>query len=199
VVSRTVVLLSCCLVAPVFAQEQPATDSLPFRPGQWAAHFILGSFTGVGASRFRSAARATVWQLGTVFSHRQQSQDDIGGGTTRTALTNASATIRIGWRRYRSGTSRVTPYATLGTLLTAAYMRAVSGGQDTWTTGLGAGVFGDVGALYRVTSNLALGAAGTVDLRVVHTFGRQASGLSTSAWDAQLSGITVSAGLTLLF
>lgn len=67
--------------------------------------------------------------------------------------------------------------------------------SDAWSLG----VFGDVGAHYHVTAHLALGAAGGLDLRYTRGTQRSTGGSNGWSWDLQLSGVTVGAGLTLLF
>lgn len=200
-VSRLAVLLTCTVVVPAFAQDRPAPeDSLPFRRGQWAAHFTLGGFGGIGVTRFRSPSRATLLQVSVFASHRESAADDLAGGVLRSVSSSAGLSARLGWRRYRLGYRRITPYVTAGPAFSFShnYISQEGSGtssQDSWSLG----VFGDVGALYHVSPSLALGAAGGANL----SYGRSSTRLSTgprgSSWDIQLSGVTVGAGLTLLF
>lgn len=200
-VSRLAVLLTCTVVVPAFAQDQPAPeDSLRFRRGQWAAHFALGSFGGVGVSRFRSPSRALFFQLNVSASHAEQVAEDSVFGRRVVVQSNGGVTARMGWRRYRAVSSRITPYTTVGPAfgLSHSYGRqpSAASSSDTWSLG----VFGDLGALYHVTRSLTLGAAGSGEVRYSRNASRSSpSGARSTYWELQLSGVTIGAGLTLLF
>lgn len=185
------------LAAPAAAQE-PATNTM-FRPHQWAAHFTLGSFGGVGVSHFSSPTRAMLLQVNMTVLHREQVNDDGSGGQVSSRMTGAGILARVGWRRYRPTARRVSPYVTYGPLFELSHNYASGTGGASWTNTWGLGVFGDLGALYHVTERLALSAAGSADLRYTHAATESSTGLGGSAWQLQLSGVTIAAGLTLLF
>ena len=192
-----VTLLLLVLAAPAAAQESSSRDM--FRPRQWAAHFILGSFGGIGVSRFSSPTRAMLLQVNMTVLHREQVNDDGVGGQVSSRMTGAGIIARVGWRRYRPTSRRVSPYMTFGPLFEWSHNYASGTGGTSSTDTWGLGAFGDLGALYHVTDRLALSASGNADLRYNHSATESSTGFGGSAWQLQLSGVTISAGFTLLF
>ncbi|MDP3910349.1 MAG: hypothetical protein Q8Q14_08140 [Gemmatimonadales bacterium] len=86
-------------------------------------------------------------------------------GTHFVALNSrATVDLRVGVRRHRIG-GKVIPFYSLGILGGLFHATSVSPGFGNDRNGWTAGVFGDVGASYMITTNLALAATGTVTLR----------------------------------
>ena len=198
--SRIACLLLCLVTSTAWAQDTTvSSSSLPFRGGQWAAHFALGGFGGIGVSRFSSPRRALLLQINLSAIHDETITESPISGREVDVASGATVTARLGRRTYRSGSPRVTPYFTLGPLVSLTHSYFASSGQSQSADGWSLGIFGDLGALYHVTSNLALGAAGSADVRYGHTSIRASNGARATNWDIGVSGVTVSAGLTLMF
>lgn len=199
-VSRIAALLLCCTAVPAFGQDTTAAPSTThFRRGQWVAHFDLGSFTTFGVSRFRSPTRAIVLQFSVSARHAEQSDDSSQWAGTE---SSGGLTARVGWRAYRSGLGRVTPYFTFGPLLNLTHSYSSTSGYAAEINGWGLGFFTDLGALYHVAEWLALGAAGNVDLsynRRVYRLNTAGGSINESQWEIALSGVTARAGLTIKF
>jgi hypothetical protein len=191
-----ITLLLCCAAAPVFGQDTTAAPSTPhFRRGQWVAHFDLGSFTTFGAARFRSPTRATVLQFDVSAGHTEINGDSGYVGKT----SSAAVTARLGWRSYRAGLGRVTPYYTFGPMFSFSHRFTDGSSTGVNADGWGLGLFADLGALYHVAEWLALGAAGDANLRYFRSTLRSSSGSEFTQWDISFTGIIIRAGLTLKF
>lgn len=154
VVGAIVVVLVAVLPLDVDAQ---ATDSLPFRAGQWGAEFsATGSFGSVGLLRFRSNRSA--WLIDVGGNVRSGTQSDYVTSTDR-----SSVDLRVGPRWYRPIGPRLMQFATVGPTIGYSYEKSSGGlaGQEIMLTqhSFGAGIFGELGAAWLVTPQLALGAA----------------------------------------
>jgi hypothetical protein len=157
----------CCaaLLIPGIAAAQEATrpDTTPFHRGQWAAQFGVGlSFNSLGLLKFRSPTSAWLFDV-VVSGHHSEN----GSGSSVTVDSRATASLRVGRRRYHGAREqgRVVAFHTVG--VSAAFLHnasrqsfGLSGESNTWY----AGFFGDVGGSYLVSSNLSLGATAGLNL-----------------------------------
>ena len=190
-----IVALLCCAAVPAFGQDTTAATSTPhFRRGQWVAHFDLSSFTTIGAARFSSPTRAIVLQLDLFARHAEALDSSFVGKTSA-----ANVTARIGWRAYRTGLGRVTPYFTFGPALTFQHSYSATSSGGTQANGWGLGFFADLGALYHVAEWLALGASGDASLGYSRTVYSSSSGDEATQWVIAFTGVDIRAGLTLKF
>jgi len=172
-------------------------DTLPFRRGQWAAQFRLGSDAfGLGALRFRSRSSAWVLDGG---SSRSEQRTNGGIAVADDRATITSANVRAGIRAYRPVVPRVARY--LGAGVTAGYTRSVQRRSDPtfqsftqWQAG--GGVYAELGAAYFVTPQLSLGAATQANVSLAGGQVRSSSAggrshASTTGWAATVGGVNV--------
>lgn len=143
---------------PAIGSAQAATaDTLPFRPGQWAVQFWMFTSQGVGVLRFRSPSSAwlldgslQVEEMYSSLSHR----------------TLASVSIRAGLRSYRPLAPQVVRY--VGGGVTGVYqtyrneLRTIDTEYGSWMAG--GGGYAEIGAEYRITSYLGVGASSAASL-----------------------------------
>ena len=168
--AATPVALCALALAPVGTLRAQETSSpsieasaLPFRAGQWGAEFSLGSFSSLGAVRFRSPSRAWVGTVDGRYERTSRDEDVPDRSLSRVGLT-------LGHRWYHALHEDVAQFVTLGAVL--AWQRTESSllpnpvpqpGQSPTTPdfvsqGLVGGVAVNVGAQWMVTSSLSLGA-----------------------------------------
>lgn len=201
---RALMLLSAGLLIPLslFSQDSTAKPSTPFRRGQWATQFTVGSnFGSLGFLKFRSATRALVLDVQLGGLHAENSVKDSTGTSQFTGVTSGAFTqLRFGWRRYGGGEPKIVTHYTFGLLAgfdhDAASGNGVSSQLNSWSWGL----FGDLGATYLVTPKLGLGAMASGSLAYsTSTTEVQPSGGKSHRW--QIGGSAVSASLvaTLFF
>ena len=144
-----------------------ASDSLPFRPRQWATEFALGSsFSSVGLVRFLSARRALLLDFGgSVERESANRSTNQHSATNRTDLR-----LRVGPRWYRPLAPRVARYIAAGLATTMSRVRSNANsvlqaqGYSVEERGTGLGGFGELGALWFVTDHLSLGASWNASL-----------------------------------
>ena len=161
-------LLPALGVLPLSLFAQDSTTRVvetPFRRGQWAAQFQMGSgFTSVGFLKFRSPTRAIVLDLRLTGSHEEATRTDTSGtqfvGLNSSALTQ----LRWGFRSIHAMETRVVSHHTLGLLAGFDHGAARGPGFTTQSNAWSAGVFGDLGATYLVTPKFGLGVLATVAL-----------------------------------
>jgi len=201
---RALTLLSSGLLIPLslFSQDSTAKPSTPFRRGQWAAQFTVGSsFGSIGFLKFRSPTRALVLDVQLGGFHAESSVQDSTGASQFSGVNSGAFTqLRFGWRRYGGGEPKIATHYTFGLLAgfdhDAASGSGTSAQRNSWSWGL----FGDLGATYLVTQKLGLGAMASGSLAyTTSTTETQPSGGRAHYW--QLGGSAVSASLvaTLFF
>lgn len=198
--STRVLLVLAILAAPLpmRAQDSPARSPLPFRRGQWAAQFSIGSgFSSLGFLKFRSPTRALVLDLRLSGAHRERSYEDSTGSYFLGLDSDALTQVRFGWRGYRGGAAKVVAHYTIGVLAgfdhNAATGLGSSAQDNTWT----GGVFGDLGATYLVTPQLGLGVLGSAALSYSNGTQRveQQNSTVTKSHHWQIGGSAVAASL----
>ena len=201
---RTLSLLPVAALIPLslFAQDSTAKPRTPFRRGQWATQFTVGStFGSLGFLKFRSPTRALVLDVLLSGFHSENSVDDSTGNPQFTGVNSAAdAELRFGWRRYSSGEPRIVTHYTFGFLAGFDHSAGSASGSSSQTNGWSWGLFGDLGATYLVTPKLGLGAMASGSLAYsTSTTEVQPSGSKGHRW--QLGGSAVSASLvaTLFF
>lgn len=151
------------LAALVLTQD--TTNVTPFRRGQWAAQFQAGtSFGSLGFIKFRSPTRALVLDVRLGGSHTEALDTDSSGTRFSFLSSSAFTQLRFGWRRYSGGATNTVAHLSFGLLAGFDHdVSASSGGENSsnaWT----AGVFGDVGGTYLVTSKFGIGALASAEL-----------------------------------
>ena len=184
---------------PLVAQDSTArTESTPFRRGQWAAQFQAGTaFGSLGFIKFRSPTRALVLDLRVNGGHGETLRSDSGGPMQFTSLgSTANIQARFGWRRYGGdgNGAKVVSHYSLGVV--AGFHHSVTAGlgerfdQNGWS----AGVFGDVGGTYLLTSKFGIGALAGASLLYENDMAKSSSsGVKARSWF--LSGSALSAAL----
>ena len=101
------------LPAALFAQDSSSKiNPTPFRRGQWAAQFQVGSSTSLGFVKFRSPTRALVLDLRLTGGHTETNVSDSSGTRFAGVISDAMTQIRFGWRRYRAGTTKLVSHCT---------------------------------------------------------------------------------------
>ena len=152
-------ILASVLFLPNVAGAQSA-DSAAFHGRQWGTEFnIGGGFAAAGMIRFSSPTRALIANVGTDLSH---SSSTYAGNAN--SGSDVGMNLRLGARAYHAVGSRVYRLTTVGLSLNYTWQQTTQGGSRFASQGIGAGVFGDIGATWLVTPHLGLGArfAGTV-------------------------------------
>lgn len=160
-------LLALVAVGTLRAQESSTptteTSALPFRAGQWGAEFSYGSFSSLGALRFRSPNRAWVGTVGGEYERTAHEDDAAHRTLSRVDLT-------MGHRWYRALHDDVAQFVTVGAVLgwrrteTSLPFNPLSPpGQSPSPLAfesnmLVGGLTANVGAQWMVTSSLSLGA-----------------------------------------
>ena len=168
-------ILSLLVVLPA---TLPAQDT-PFRAGQWAAQFTGGSFSSLGVLKFSSASSALVLDVHVGGVHQEHfirdSLDELG--------SNASISLRVGRRSYRSVADRVVAQHTLGVGVGFDHSVSASPGFGSFSNnGWTAGPFGELGAAYLITPHLAVGATGSVSVTYGRSSGKGSTGIKTRSW-----------------
>jgi hypothetical protein len=203
--SSRVMPLAALLLLPaaLFAQDSTLTVSAtPFRRGQWAAQFQMGSgFTSVGFLKFRSPTRAFVLDLRLTGSHQEQTRTDTSGtqfvGLNSSALTQ----LRLGFRRIHAMETRVVSHYTLGLLAGFDHDAARGPGFTSQSNAWSAGIFGDLGATYLVTPKFGLGVLATVALAYTNRVSttEQTTKRSVRAWAIDGEAVNAALVATLFF
>ena len=179
-----------------------ASDSVPFRRGQWAAQFGAGfSTASFGFLKFRSPQRAWVLDVRLTGGHSESFVTDSSGTQFSSLNSRAAVDLRLGVRKHRTG-GKVIPFYSLGILGGFTHSTSVAPGFGSDRNGWSAGVFGDVGASYMVTANLALAATGTLTLRYTRETSEQANPFETikvRTWDLTGSAPTATLIVLLFF
>jgi len=198
--------LAALLLLPdaMLAQDSSLkVSATPFRRGQWAAQFQAGTaFGSLGFIKFRSPTRALVLDLRVNGGHSESLRSDSSGAmqfTTLSSLANVQA--RFGWRRYGgdgNGAKVVSNY-TLGVLAGFNHSVAAGFGDRFDSNGWSAGVFGDVGGTYLLTSQFGIGALASAALTYENDVGKSSSGSKSRQWFLGGSAISASLVATVFF
>lgn len=167
--STSALLVAFALTLAVEVRAQ-GTEALGFRSGQWGADFqVLGGFTGAGAIKFTSPTRAWILDLGSQVLHASSNQP-----TGNTSGTSINLSVKAGRRMYGTITHRVVPWTAIGVIASYEWLRSTT---DT-TTGVGAGVFGSLGATWLITPHLGVGAQWSLVVSYTHQTASGALGTS---------------------
>ena len=154
--------------APLSAQQTSAEEerSAPeFRAGQWGAQFTATSgFAGAGVLRFRSPRTAWLLDATAAVSNTNSSAGSVASQVGDHSA--ASVATRLGLRRYGAPRGVIRSFYGGGVQAsvtrTSSEVRQVIGLPSVKQTASSykVGAFGELGASYFVTSQLALGARG---------------------------------------
>jgi hypothetical protein len=171
-------LLIICTLAVTAEARAQGNEPLGFRAGQWGADFqVLGGFTGAGAIKFTSPTSAWILDLGNSVVHASGTFPGMSGTATGTSI---NVSIKAGRRMYRAISHNVAPSATLGMTATYFWQRATE--ADTalgHSNGIGAGLFGSLGATWLITPHLGVGAQWSLAFNYMHqSFTSNRSGTS---------------------
>jgi hypothetical protein len=183
------------------AQDSSSRGAVtPFRRGQWAAQFQVGSSTSLGFVKFRSPTRALVVDLRLSGGHGETNVSDSSGTRFAGVHSDAITQLRFGSRRYRAGTTKLVSHYTFGLLAGFDHSVTTSSGQKSQSNGWTAGLFGDVGGTYLVTSQLGLGALATASLSYSNSVATSEPGNHRSrSWQIGGSAIAATLVATLFF
>lgn len=169
-------------------------DTLPFRPGQWAAVFAADrNLNTLGVQYFRSARTAWTFDYGlNAGSFRQEVVDDQERDDTHTG-----GTFRLGLRRHAVAHERAVRFFGGGVTASGGRTRSeLSNGITTTNRSLAGGVFGELGAQYHATRYLALGAVGSVAAQFTDS---RSKGTTPAEMDVRTRGWDATAGALRLF
>ena len=202
---RALTLLSSGLLIPLslFSQDSTAKPSTPFRRGQWATQFTVGSnFGSLGFLKFRTPTRALVLDVQLGGYHSEDATED-SSGTSQFAGLNSSAftQLRFGWRRYGGGEPKIVTHYTFGLLAGFNHSATAGrGGNSIQQNGWSWGLFGDLGGTYLVTPKLGLGAMASGSLSYsTSTTEVQPVGGKSHRWQHGGSAVSASLVATLFF
>jgi hypothetical protein len=154
--------VAAAVILPAAVQAQ----SLPFRTGQWGAEFQSGDLTSAGVMRFFSPSTALVLNVGILSIETEEEVTSAGPGSGTTTDNSFSLyAARLGFRNYSPVANRVVGFWTVGVELARGSQEQFvpdpfsGGGIQFEESETQIGVFGQLGADYQVTSNLAVGMA----------------------------------------
>jgi hypothetical protein len=155
--------------APLHAQ---ATDTTPFRGGQWGVEFTAGGFNSLGLLRFATPTRA--W-FGELQGRLETSNSELDGSDQpqtdeRDAMT---LNLQLGNRWYRPLGPEVLQYFTAGAIVGTTRDERRLGNNELTDRSTRFGAFADVGAQWMITRNLSLGASYALTATVARTTGEQ--------------------------
>jgi len=171
------------LLVPGIAAAQEATrpDTTPFHAGQWAAQFGLGfNLTSLGLLKFRSPTSAWLVDAGLSGHHTETRL-----GSSVAMDSRFTVGLRLGRRRYHLARAqgRVAAFHTLG--VSAGFQHfgfTQPFGPAGESNGWNAGLFGDIGGSYLVSSNLSLGATAGLSLSYNRSKTKNPSSSPDRAW-----------------
>ena len=157
-------LLSALVLLPgtLLAQDTPP-DSTPFHRGQWAMQFGGGSsMFNLGLLRFTSPKSAWLLDFDVTSVLVNGTITDVSG-TNESDDKSASGLLRLGRRSYNRPRGKVVAFHSFAAEVGYQYdKRDVGGGSSQLFHQWSAGVYTDVGAVYRVTESLSLGGNASV-------------------------------------
>ena len=204
--NRVPAMFVVLLVLPVsvFGQDSTAKgNATPFRKGQWAAQFQAGTaFGSLGFIKFRSPTRALVLDLRIDGSHSEAILTDSSGGKRFGGLESEAFTqVRFGWRRYRGdGTAaKVVSHYSFGALAGFEHHFGAARGGSSRSNGWTAGVFGDVGGTYLLTSRFGIGALATAAVSYRTVVSKSSFGTASRDWSIGGSALNASLVATVYF
>lgn len=150
-------VLAAALVVSAIVPAAAVAQALPYRAGQWGAEFQSGDLTNAGVVRFMSPNTALLFNVGVL-----KLSTAVDDGTDTVENSTSLLALRLGFRNYMPVASRVTSFWTVGgELARGSETEEISGSfaatQETTQTQLG--VFGQLGADFHVTPNIAVGIA----------------------------------------
>jgi len=202
---RRPVVCAALLVLPfsLFGQDSTAKgNATPFHKGQWAAQFQAGTaFSSLGFIKFRSPTRALVLDLRIDGSHSEAILTDSGGKRFGGLQSEAFTQLRFGWRRYSGdGTAaKVVSHYSFGALAGFEHHVAAARGGSSRSNGWTAGVFGDVGGTYLVTSRFGIGALATAAISYRNAVSKSSFGTASRDWSIGGSAVTAALVATVYF
>jgi hypothetical protein len=198
--SRTVVL--CAVVAMMLpasvalAQDAPKPDTLPFHKSQWAAQFVAGTqFFSAGVLHFRSPKSA--WLLDGSFYYSYNKAQVDGDPSLTDTQNSGSVRLRVGQRNFKPLGNSTQFFTTFGGVVLAGGAKdrgSLAGNNWSW----GAGVFGELGANYMLTSHIGFGAAAGLQV-TYNQSGYDATSVSSSAKGVSISGALLSLQIGIYF
>jgi opacity protein-like surface antigen len=150
-------VFAAALAAAAILPATAAAQSLPFRAGQWGAEFQSGDLTSAGVMRFMSPRTALVFDVGVL--NLSTEQDD---GTETVENSTSLLALRLGFRNYMPVANRVSSFWSIGgEVARGSNTEEVSGPFDGTVEEkqTSFGVFGQLGADFHVTPNIAVGIA----------------------------------------
>jgi len=204
--NRLPAMLAVVLVLPVCVYGQDSTakgNATPFRKGQWAAQFQAGTaFGSLGFIKFRSPTRALVLDVRISGSHSEATLTDSSGGKRFGGLeSDAFTQVRFGWRRYNGdGTAaKVVSHYSFGALAGFDHHLGAAPGGSSRSNGWTAGVFGDVGGTYLLTSRFGIGTLATVALSYQTAASKSSFGTASRNWSIAGSALNASLVATVYF
>ena len=151
-------LLGAALAAAAIIPATATAQSPTFRNGQWGAEFQSGDLTSVGVMRFMSPRTALVFDVGILNLSTEVETEGAGTIENSTSLL----ALRLGFRNYMPVANRVSGFWTVGgEIARGSETEEISGPFDGTeeTTQTQLGVFGQLGADFHVTPNIAIGIA----------------------------------------
>lgn len=164
----------------VSGQESTASDSTPFRSGQWAAQFGLASgYASLGVLKFTAPTRAWLLDVRVSGGHGDGEFRSTNPDTTITVWeSDASVTLRLGRRFYTAARDHVVALYTIGA--SGGFAHSAGGqrpGSEGEVNGWNVGVFFELGGSYLVTRRLSLGALGSASLSYSRSVSRGNTGV----------------------
>jgi len=191
------------LPVTVFGQDSTAKgNATPFRKGQWAAQFQAGTaFGSLGFIKFRSPTRALVLDLGIAGSHSETMVTDSSGTRFGALHSTAFTEVRFGWRRYSAdGTvAKIVSHYSFGALAGFQHDVAAARGGSSQTNGWTAGVFGDVGGTYLLTSRFGIGALATATIYYRNAVSKSSFDIASRNWTIGGSALSAALVATVYF
>lgn len=160
-------------------QESTASDSTPFRAGQWAAQFGVSSgYASLGVLKFTAPTRAWLLDVRLSGGHENREFRSTSPDTTiKQWESDASVTLRLGRRFYASARDHVVGLYSIGASGGFAHSAGGQGqGSGGETNGWNVGVFFELGGSYLVTRRLSLGALGSASLSYSRFVSRASTG-----------------------
>lgn len=175
----TVSFLLALSPAVLSGQEATASDSTPFRSGQWAAQFGISSgYASLGVLKFTTPTRAWLLDARVSGGHEDSEFRITNPDTTiRQFESDASVTLRLGRRFYAAARDHVVGLYTIGA--SGGFAHSAGGqrpGSTGETNGWNVGVFFELGGSYLVTRRLSLGALGSASLSYSRSVSRGSTG-----------------------
>lgn len=159
-------MLAAVLATAAILPATAAAQSLPFRAGQWGAEFQSGDLTSAGVMRFMSPRTALVLDAGVL---NASTEEEEAGNTVENSMNLMS--LRLGFRQFMPIASRVNGFWTAGAQYGTGSQTQDVGAAESERTESNIGVFGQFGANYHVTSNIAVGIA--YDVSLVQVSGKE--------------------------